>query len=490
MPTLLGICARSNKVFTRRAKACIFSVITHTSSPSILPFLAESLNRQSTSLRLIAAEGVLTYVKSSNTLIIANDSRARLVENVIRVTAEDASADIRTAGKALFEAYRVRLPDCVASFIASLTPIIRKRLGAAASGLTSEVLSSDHATTGRVRPVGSIHPQKSSSGKYPQREANPLNSQLSRDVRAMRSITLSKKVTSARQGTSAPVRSSTQTATVRPSSRMRPLPMAKSEHPETRATRSRIPQLRSRGHSTEVKVQTTSQTSRIASRSSKEAVPQRKVVLGGGPVTKGMKPVVKAPLMRSTLCEMKNHGTGKSASEGQPVTEGPKPVVKTPPVRSNMETRKAVPEDRPLLPDHAPLYPCRPRDFFTSTPRTSFSSLLSPPEIHGAESIAHTHSPNSSKIAYFEGCEVLDWSMDDVSIVEVPSVPMENPDSRKATQENIPLPPDSVIWPPAVPPAAPLASSVVCTPRRLRNLEPVQATHGVLVPQDVNRPSQ
>ncbi|OJA15790.1 hypothetical protein AZE42_13800, partial [Rhizopogon vesiculosus] len=85
-----------------------------------------------------------------------------------------------------------------------------------------------------------------------------------------------------------------------------------------------------------------------------------------------------------------------------------------------METRKAVPEDRPLPPppDHAPWYPRRQRDFFTSTPRTSFSSPLSPPEIHGVESIAHTHTPNSSKIACFEGCEVLDWSLDDVSIVE------------------------------------------------------------------------
>ncbi|OAX34072.1 hypothetical protein K503DRAFT_656589, partial [Rhizopogon vinicolor AM-OR11-026] len=113
MPTLLGICSRSNKVFTRRAKACIFAIITHTPSPSILPFLVKSLDRQSTSLRLVAAEGVLTYVKSSNTPIIANDARARLVENVIRVTAEDASADLRTAGKALFEAYRACLPNCV-----------------------------------------------------------------------------------------------------------------------------------------------------------------------------------------------------------------------------------------------------------------------------------------------------------------------------------------------------------------------------------------
>ncbi|OJA19285.1 hypothetical protein AZE42_13141 [Rhizopogon vesiculosus] len=201
MPTLLELCARSNNVFTRRAKACIFAVITHTSSPSILPFLAELLNCKSTSLRLVAPESVLTYVKSSNTPIIANNSRARLVENVIRATVEDTSADIRTAGKALLRRTGPRrLPDCVArfvqnvlilddgshippSFIASLTPVIRN----------------GHAATGRARPVVSIQPQKSTSGKHTEREVNPL-----------RLIALSKQMTYILQGTSVSVPSSTQ----------------------------------------------------------------------------------------------------------------------------------------------------------------------------------------------------------------------------------------------------------------------------------------
>ncbi|OAX34071.1 hypothetical protein K503DRAFT_803885, partial [Rhizopogon vinicolor AM-OR11-026] len=435
MPTLLGICARSNKVFTRRAKACIFTIITHTPSPSILPFLAKSLNHQSTSLRLVAAEGVLTYVKSSDTPIIANDARARLVENVIRVTAEDASADLRTAGKALFEAYRARLPECVASFIASLTPLIRKRLQTAASGSTSEGLSSGHPATARARPVGSVQPQKSTSGRRAERGADPLGP-----------FALSKQMPSSRQGTSVPVPSSTQSgnqrkdvarplipitqrrvgnappvtkktkktpavaATIRPSSRTGLLRVAKAEHPATRATSSKIPQLRSRGPSTEIEVKTSSQTRRevVASRSSKEVVGRRKPVLGGGPMTEGTKPIVKAMSIPSTLCGMKNLSTLKPMPEGRPVTERPKPVVKAPPVRSKMENRKPAP-------------PHHQRDFLTSTPRSSLSSPLSPPEIHGAESIPHTHSPNSDKIACFEGCElrhVLDWSLDDMSFVK------------------------------------------------------------------------
>ncbi|OAX34073.1 hypothetical protein K503DRAFT_472970 [Rhizopogon vinicolor AM-OR11-026] len=154
-----------------------------------------------------------------------------------------------------------------------------------------------------------------------------------------------------------------------------------------------------------------------------------------------------------------------------------------------MENSKPTPEDRPLPPDHASLRPRRQRDFLTSTPRTSLSSSLSPPEIYGAESISHIHSPNSSKFACLEGCElrqVLDWSLDDVSFVKAPSVGMENRNSRKPTPEGIPLLLDPTVWPPAVP----LASSLVCTPRQSRQLEPVQATHDVFVPRDVNHLSR
>ncbi|OJA16898.1 hypothetical protein AZE42_13596 [Rhizopogon vesiculosus] len=90
--------------------------------------------------------------------------------------------------------------------------------------------------------------------------------------------------------------------------------------------------------STEVEVQTSSQTSsrkEIASRSSKEAVEQRGLVLGGGPFTKGPKPVMKAPTICSTLCGMKN-SRKPALSEEQPAIEGPKPVVKAPLIRSKL----------------------------------------------------------------------------------------------------------------------------------------------------------
>ncbi|OJA12506.1 hypothetical protein AZE42_13014 [Rhizopogon vesiculosus] len=114
---------------------------------------------------------------------------------------------------------------------------------------------------------------------------------------------------------------------------------SKAEHLMTKVTNSRIPRMRPHGPpSTEVEVQMSSQTcshKEIASRSSKEAVEQRKLVLGGASFTKGPKPVVRASTVCSMLCGMKN-SCKPALPEERPATDGPKPVVKTPLIRSEL----------------------------------------------------------------------------------------------------------------------------------------------------------
>jgi len=122
LPTLLGLCARTNKVFTSRAKACIFAVIETTQLPSVLPYLAESVNHKSNFLRLVAAEGVLACLNCFNPPDIEKDSRVRLIEDVIKLTARDASADVRRAGKKIFEAYKALLPDRVERLVLNIFP--------------------------------------------------------------------------------------------------------------------------------------------------------------------------------------------------------------------------------------------------------------------------------------------------------------------------------------------------------------------------------
>ncbi|KAK0195260.1 clasp N-terminal domain-containing protein [Armillaria mellea] len=78
-PTLISVCARSNKVFVTRARACILLVIESTQLPSILSYFVHSIKDKSTSLRLVAAEGVLTCLNCLNPPDLEKEVRAREV---------------------------------------------------------------------------------------------------------------------------------------------------------------------------------------------------------------------------------------------------------------------------------------------------------------------------------------------------------------------------------------------------------------------------
>ncbi|KAF9231492.1 clasp N-terminal domain-containing protein [Melanogaster broomeanus] len=112
-PTLLALCGRTNKVFTARARACILAIVEHTQLPSLLPYLAELGSHKSVFARLTGAEGVLACLNCCNPPDLEKDLRARIVEDFIKSTARDASADVRKASKKIFEAYKTLMPGRV-----------------------------------------------------------------------------------------------------------------------------------------------------------------------------------------------------------------------------------------------------------------------------------------------------------------------------------------------------------------------------------------
>lgn len=120
-PTLLGLCCRTNKVFTSRAKACILVIVQHTHLPSLLPYLAELANHKSVSPRLTAAEGILACLNCFNPPDLEKETRARTVEDFIRLTARDASADVRKATKEVFKAYKALMPHRVERWVDKLS---------------------------------------------------------------------------------------------------------------------------------------------------------------------------------------------------------------------------------------------------------------------------------------------------------------------------------------------------------------------------------
>ncbi|OAX37819.1 hypothetical protein K503DRAFT_719209 [Rhizopogon vinicolor AM-OR11-026] len=527
-PTLLRLCVQTEKVSRRLAKACIFALIDNTLElrPSLLPYLGELDG--STALRLVAAEAILACLNSASFSVsnIAMDTRARLIEDVIELSAQNDRADVRKAAKDIFDAYKVPFPDRAASFISLFTPLTKKHVcvqGTTASrstSVTSQEPSDCRPTTGRVNPVGRLL----TSGI----QTHPLNSKLPRDIPAVTPTDVSKQAQGTpsvpgplfmqsrnprgdrdivrplvsttpfsqrvgntvmqshgkgphvRQGTRAAciptahlpktngkTIENTRPPSVKPTSPGSPpksgitkcdpknnttkIPSvcltsaaavrpSKAGYPVRRATSSRIPKIRTHVlPSAEVEVKMSWQKDAVASRSSMEAMGQRKPVLGAGPVTKGLKPVVKAPSC-STLCGMKN--LRKPAPEGWPVTEGPELVVKAPSIHSKLcgmeNPGKLASEDIPSPPDHTAmplassrvcesvasakphiratthdmLVPPNPdpncpshmgcrirrasrqlhgrRSFITYSPRASLPLPLSPPEISAAEVIPHT----------------------------------------------------------------------------------------------------
>ncbi|KAJ8585198.1 hypothetical protein M405DRAFT_797143, partial [Rhizopogon salebrosus TDB-379] len=156
LPTLLGLCARTNQTITMRAKTCIFAMVEHTRSPSVLPLFAQSLSHKASSVRLVAAEGVLAFLNVVNYPAVQNVARVRVLEDIIKTTAGDASVDVRKAGTKLFEAYKTLVPGHAERFLEHLPPVLKRRLATTTSQVTSRVPS------GRVRlvePVQALPPQ-------------------------------------------------------------------------------------------------------------------------------------------------------------------------------------------------------------------------------------------------------------------------------------------------------------------------------------------
>ncbi|OJA20651.1 hypothetical protein AZE42_10607 [Rhizopogon vesiculosus] len=153
-PSLLGLCAQTTSVFTCRAKSCVFAVIKDTKSPSLLSHLAKSLHQKSASARLVAAQGVHTYLDCCNFDDIEN-GRARLVEDCIRLTTGDVSIDVRQAGKKIAEAYEAKSNRAAAN----------ERLRAPLATATKKQLAVKGTAASQARPGRSLIPQRVTSGK-------------------------------------------------------------------------------------------------------------------------------------------------------------------------------------------------------------------------------------------------------------------------------------------------------------------------------------
>ncbi|KAG1732186.1 clasp N terminal-domain-containing protein [Suillus paluster] len=480
MPTLLGLCGRTNKVFTNRAKACILAVIENTQLPSLLPYLADSLNHKSVLLRLVAAEGILACLNCFNPPDIEKDTRARLIEDVIKLSARDASADVRRAGKMIFEAYKALLPDRVESFIAPLTPVIKKYLdvqGTAASRSTSQALSRGPAVTARVtsRPIGSLQAQKMSShsratsmqrataaGVSSERPTRPPSSEPQREVTAVKPRVVSSQVTSnasagpsvrepPRQGALRPP-SETGPSTIQSTNRRKDIP----HHvvPTTQGPQ-RVGNMLLKPHDEKPRVGGARRVliPTAPAPEADESVMTRTVFKTGPPSVKPPSVSSLAPALVSKR-DPKNHlVTTKihSTATARPLSRtGPRTMTKLeqPPTRG---TSSRLGQSRsPTTAVEQQTSSQTSRKQVAASSRSSQQAVDQKKPVWGGRSSAKTSKPVVKAL----------------SIHPKPGS-TKNPDTSKPAPEHIPLPPSPTICPTTVP----LPSSPACSPRQSCQLE-------------------
>ncbi|KZP34547.1 hypothetical protein FIBSPDRAFT_942658 [Athelia psychrophila] len=128
LPTLVTLCTRTSKVFVTRARTCILAFIENTQLPTILPYLALAAKDKSVTLRVVAVESVLSCLNCFNPPDMEKESRATMIEGIIKLTAKDANADVRRLSRKVFEAYKALMPTRLEKFIRPLTPMTKKYL--------------------------------------------------------------------------------------------------------------------------------------------------------------------------------------------------------------------------------------------------------------------------------------------------------------------------------------------------------------------------
>lgn len=114
-PTLLGLSTRTNKLLISRAKSCLLAIAEYAQLTNLLPLLRDAVTDKSLSLRLVSSEVALKCLNCFDPSNLETNARAEDIECMIRSTARDASADVRKVSRSLFEAYKILLPQRVAT---------------------------------------------------------------------------------------------------------------------------------------------------------------------------------------------------------------------------------------------------------------------------------------------------------------------------------------------------------------------------------------
>ena len=111
IPSVLKLCTRTNKLYISRARTLLDTITGHTSLTSIVPYFQGCWSDKSTTLRLAAAESMVSALKKFNPPDLSR--YISHIETAILSAGVDKDPSVRSAGRKLFECYKALWPERV-----------------------------------------------------------------------------------------------------------------------------------------------------------------------------------------------------------------------------------------------------------------------------------------------------------------------------------------------------------------------------------------
>ncbi|SPO25155.1 uncharacterized protein UTRI_02740_B [Ustilago trichophora] len=166
VPTLLLICARTNKVAVKRAEKSLHFVVKHCRPPAVVAYLKEAIRDKGQGLRAVAAGTLVLVLEHTEKDRLAR--RVGDIEACIKSGATDSNPEVRQTTKRLFELYVAIWPERVEGFTKPMTPTIRRYLSLPKTGaLHVEVLPLTAAVAVAAPPTrSSNHTSSSHSNRH------------------------------------------------------------------------------------------------------------------------------------------------------------------------------------------------------------------------------------------------------------------------------------------------------------------------------------
>jgi hypothetical protein len=112
LPPVIKLLARPNKVFLRRAEKCLLLIVSHCPIAQLVPLVMDGVQDKNEACRRSCSLAVKTIVNDWDKALIGTKGIME-IEAAMRKMATDKDPEVRKAGKAVWEQYKIVWPERV-----------------------------------------------------------------------------------------------------------------------------------------------------------------------------------------------------------------------------------------------------------------------------------------------------------------------------------------------------------------------------------------